>query len=222
MEKIPPGPGSTPSGDSRAQACARIRRHLEQGAPWDACDVFREEAANFPRDPELLYLGALAHARAGASLRARALLDEAQANAGDARHLLADILSLRGRLSKDEFHRAPDAVGAMALAERARQEYLAAYALGRRPLSRHQRGHAVAAPRTTPLLRRPWPGKSSQSWASRQRRLAAGIMRRWARRTWCSEASNGRHKAMLPPTRRSPGMQAAWRRCDASCTCSRG
>ena len=129
MEKPPPGPGSTPSGDSRAKACVRIRRHLEQGAPWDACDVFREEAANFPRDPELLYLGALAHARAGASLRARVLLDEAQASAGDARHLLVDILSLRGRLCKDEFHRAPDALGASALAERARQEYLAAYAL---------------------------------------------------------------------------------------------
>src|SRR5439155_1464244 len=42
---------------------------------------------------------------------------------------LADILSLRGRLRKDEFHRAPDAADAMQIAERARREYLAAYAL---------------------------------------------------------------------------------------------
>jgi hypothetical protein len=125
--------GSTASGHSRAQACARIRRHLEQGAPWDACDAFRDARAAFPEDVDLVYLGALAHARAGASDRARTLLDEAHALAGGASDRLVDILSLRGRLSKDEIHRAPDAASARALAMRAREDYLAAYALAGDP-----------------------------------------------------------------------------------------
>ncbi len=110
-----------------ADACARIRSHLAHGAPWDACDAFRDAVASRPLEPELLYCGALAHARAGATHEAHALLDRAQAGAPAA--LLADILSLRGRLWKDGFHRAPDSPGAAAMAERARDEYLAAYAL---------------------------------------------------------------------------------------------
>jgi len=110
-----------------------MRRHLEQGAPWDACDAFREATPAFAGDAEVLYLGALAYARAGAPLRARALLDEAQAAAAGAPDHLADVLSLRGRLSKDEFHRAPEATGSKLLAERAREDYLAAYALAGDP-----------------------------------------------------------------------------------------
>jgi class 3 adenylate cyclase/tetratricopeptide (TPR) repeat protein len=126
---------SNPSGtdESAAEAVRRIRRYLEQGAPWDACDAFREEVPKFPEDAELLYFGALAHARAGAILRAHALLDQAQAAADGASDRLRDILSLRGRLWKDKFHRAPDAPGAKDAAERARREYLAAYALERDP-----------------------------------------------------------------------------------------
>ena len=125
--------GVMPSDDAHARVCARIRRHLEQGAPWDACDAFREARAAFPADAELLYLGALAHARAGATARARALLDEAQRAGAASSDPLADILSLRGRLSKDEFHRAPDATGARALAARAREDYCAAYAIASDP-----------------------------------------------------------------------------------------
>lgn len=131
MEKTSPGPGYTRSVDSRAEACARIRKHLEQGAPWDACDAFREAASAFAGDAEVLYLGALAYARAGAPLRSRALLDQAEAVGAPDR--LADILSLRGRLSKDEFHRAPEATASRPIAERARQDYLAAYALAGDP-----------------------------------------------------------------------------------------
>ena len=114
-------------------ACARIRQHLDRGAPWDACDVFREAFAPAPNDPELLYLGALAHARAGATHHAHVLLDRAQAAATDAPQRLTDILSLRGRLWKDDFYRAVGSAGAAALADRARQQYLAAYALQQDP-----------------------------------------------------------------------------------------
>jgi class 3 adenylate cyclase/tetratricopeptide (TPR) repeat protein len=126
---------SNPSGtdESAAEAIRRIRRYLEQGAPWDACDAFREEVPKFPEDADLLYFGALAHARAGAILRAHALLDQAQAAADGTSDRLCDILSLRGRLWKDKFHRAPDAPGARDAAERARREYLAAYALEHDP-----------------------------------------------------------------------------------------
>ena len=114
-------------------AIERIRRELERGAPWDACDAFREAIAKRPGDAELLYWGALAHARAGATHQAHALLDEAQAAAASATDRLPDILSLRGRLWKDAFHRAPDAPDASATAECSRNEYLAAYALNHDP-----------------------------------------------------------------------------------------
>lgn len=107
----------------------RIRADLDHGAPWDACDAFREAITDAPADPELLYLGALAHARAGASVEAHALLDRAEAASGQ--H--ADILSLRGRLWKDRLHRAAEGADLFALAERARQPYLAAYALRHDP-----------------------------------------------------------------------------------------
>jgi len=126
-------PTSGPSGAAAADARQRIRKHLDQGAPWDACDAFREAIATAPTDAELLYWGALAHARSGAKHQAHALLDRAQAAAADASHLLGEILSLRGRLWKDDLSRAPDKPGATVAAERARKEYLAAYALEQDP-----------------------------------------------------------------------------------------
>jgi class 3 adenylate cyclase len=128
MENPAPDPGSTRSGDAAAQTCARIRKHLEQGAPWDACDLFREEIAKHPGDAMLLYWGALAHARSGGSKRAHALLDQAE-TADNGKEHRADILSLRGRLWKDDYQREPDQPEGRTKAERARQEYLAAYAL---------------------------------------------------------------------------------------------
>ncbi len=112
-----------------ADACARIRSHLAHGAPWDACDTFRAAIAAHKPDTELLFCGALAHARAGAIHEAYGLLDRAQAAPGSTPALMVEILSLRGRLSKDRLHLDPDAPDATAIAEHARREYLAAYAL---------------------------------------------------------------------------------------------
>lgn len=103
-----------------------IRAHLDRGEPWDACDDFREAIAQHPGNGELLYWGALAHARAGATHVAHALLDRAEA-ALDGNALLADILALRGRLLKDAYHRAPGSPGSRELIERARAQYLKAY-----------------------------------------------------------------------------------------------
>lgn len=123
----------------------RIRELLDRGAPWEACDAFREAAAAAPGvDPALLYWGALAHARSGATHEAHALLDRAQplAEAARATRLLTEILSLRGRLAKDAVHRAlrqrvKDAgdrellqPAVTALVARARDAYLAAWRIG--------------------------------------------------------------------------------------------
>jgi class 3 adenylate cyclase/tetratricopeptide (TPR) repeat protein len=119
-------PSSAPHRSAVARE--RILKALEQGAPWEACDAFREALATPSPDAELLYCGALAHARSGAMHEAHLLLDRAQ-SAGPSTNRLSEIRSLRGRLWKDSFHRAPGSSGATALLERARDEYLAAYAL---------------------------------------------------------------------------------------------
>jgi len=115
------------------EACESIRTHLARGAPWDGCDAFREAIALHPADAELLYCGALAHARVGATHEAHALLDRARAAATAAPALLADILSLRGRLWKDQLHRRPDAPNASLIAEHARNEYISAWSLQHDP-----------------------------------------------------------------------------------------
>lgn len=124
----------------------RIRELIERGAPWEACDAFRELAASSRAgDADLYYWGALAHARSGAALEAHALLDRAQplAEAAGATALLVEILSLRGRLFKDAVHRrtfreypmdgVPAGVGVRALVERAREAYLAAWRIASDP-----------------------------------------------------------------------------------------
>jgi len=110
-----------------------IRAHLDRGAPWDACDVFRETAAAHSDDSRLLYWGALAHARAGATCTAHALLDRAHAHANEDRAHLVEILSLRGRLWKDALERASGTASAKIPGERAREEYLRAFAIARDP-----------------------------------------------------------------------------------------
>ncbi|MEO6929336.1 MAG: adenylate/guanylate cyclase domain-containing protein [Casimicrobiaceae bacterium] len=110
-------------------ACARIHAQLNHGAPWDACDTFREAIAVDPGDAELLYCGALAHARVGASERAYELLDQAQ-QASPPATIVPEIMSLRGRLWKDraQSSRAGSRAASVAMAH-ARTEYLGAYAL---------------------------------------------------------------------------------------------
>jgi tetratricopeptide (TPR) repeat protein len=106
-----------------------IRAHLDRGAPWDACDAFREAIAAHPDDARLLYWGALAHARAGAMQTAHAVLDEAERCAAQP-DLRAAIESLRGRLYKDACHRAPERDGAATMLAQARDQYRRAYARG--------------------------------------------------------------------------------------------
>src|SRR5450759_1420466 len=115
------------------EACDSIRTHLARGAPWAACDAFSEAVVLHPAEAELLYCGALAHARVGATHEAHALLDRAQAAAPAAPALLADILSLRGRLWKDQLHRRPDAPNGSLIAEHARNEYISAWSLQHDP-----------------------------------------------------------------------------------------
>ena len=133
MENRPDDAARDAPREGPRDACARIRGHLAQGAPWAGCDAFRDAVAQHPDDAELLYCGALAHARAGATSEAHSLLDRAQAAAPDAPALLSDILSLRGRLWKDQLHRARDAPDAATIARHGRDEYLAAWALLRDP-----------------------------------------------------------------------------------------
>ncbi|HKU86353.1 MAG TPA: adenylate/guanylate cyclase domain-containing protein [Casimicrobiaceae bacterium] len=109
-----------------------ISAHLDRGAPWDACDAFREAISTRPDDPELLYWGALAHARAGATLTAHALLDRAQAGVVTGNQQLSEILSLRGRLWKDVVHRGAGSE-VIEAARRAREHYLQAHAIALDP-----------------------------------------------------------------------------------------
>jgi tetratricopeptide (TPR) repeat protein len=122
-----------PTDRGTSKVIASIRAHLAKGAPWAACDVFRDAVGQASDDAELLYLGALAHARAGAAREAYALLDRAQPLVAGSPGLLTEILSLRGRLWKDRLHRARDAAMARESASTARNEYGAAYALNRDP-----------------------------------------------------------------------------------------
>ena len=133
MEPNSPNAAERYSAVALSAACDRIRTFLKQGAPWDACDAFRSATGAYAESAELLYYGALAHARAGATREAHTLLDRAQPLVGYDPHLLTEILSLRGRLWKDRLHRAQESKASLESASRARSEYLAAYALERDP-----------------------------------------------------------------------------------------
>jgi hypothetical protein len=113
-------------GAGALSAIDSIRAHLDRGAPWDACDAFREAAAAGPDDPALLYWGALAHARAGAALVAHALLDRCDA-ASLPPSLRVEACSLRGRLWKDAWDRAYPRADASPLLAKARAQYVAAH-----------------------------------------------------------------------------------------------
>ena len=133
MAQTPPGDSTATDRGPSGGVIAAIRAQLAGGAPWIACDVFREALARDSGDAALLYWGALAHARAGAAREAHALLDRAQVLVANDPGLLTEILSLRGRLWKDRLHRVQDALASRESASRARDEYLAAYALRHDP-----------------------------------------------------------------------------------------
>ena len=182
----PRRPSSTPSGDAAAQACARIRRHLEQGAPWDACDLFREEIAKHPADAMLLYWGALAHARSGASKRAHALLDQAEtagnATGASGRH----PQPARPPVERRAISARPTSPKARTMAERARQEYLAAYAaasMTSTPASTRRRSRCCSA--TVPR-RRHW-----------RREIVARLTAQREPRTFWDDATLGEAQLVL-------------------------
>ncbi len=133
MERTPSDTAQADPFSQPREARERIRKHLAEGAPWVACDAFRDAVAQYSDDAELFYWGALAHARAGAAQQAHALLDRAQSLVANDPVLLTEILSLRGRLWKDRLHRTQDATTPRESAARARDEYLAAYALQHAP-----------------------------------------------------------------------------------------
>ncbi len=114
----------------RASSLARIEALLGKGAPWEAIDVFRDALAAHGSDAELLYWGALAHARSGGGREARALLDRAQAAIPIPSSILHEILCLSGRLWKDRIDRGPGEQLDADFIHRSRNEYLKAYALG--------------------------------------------------------------------------------------------
>lgn len=130
-----PKPVTAQNDTTLAEVVGRISELLQRGAPWEACDLFREHIPHYPNDAMLLYYGALAHARSGAGVQAQGLLDQAQTLARDHPAVLADILSLRGRLWKDRLLSARDSDSAMEMAARARTEYLAAYTLLQQPFA---------------------------------------------------------------------------------------
>jgi hypothetical protein len=120
--------------DTLDGARERVRSLVDRGAPWEACDAFREAGGALLDDASWLFLGALAHARAGAETDAHALLDRAaNAPGAAAPQMRGEILALRGRLCKDALYRTPPGAEADAHATRARDEYLAAHALARDP-----------------------------------------------------------------------------------------
>jgi class 3 adenylate cyclase len=192
MERNP----SSEDPRASAEACERIRRYLEQGAPWDACDAFRESIEQHAGDAELLYWGALAHARSGAASAAHAILDRAQA-ASPPPERLTDILSLRGRLWKDAYHRAPGKVGARALAEHARSEYLAAYAVSRDPFP------GINAATLSWIL-----GDRAESQRL-AREVAAGLARQAAPRNFWDVATEGEARTLLGEFERARDAYAA-------------
>lgn len=120
--------------DTLHDARERVRSLIDRGAPWEACDAFRAAGGASVDDASWRFLGALAHARAGAETDAHALLDRAaQAPGAASPDMRGEILALRGRLWKDALHRASPGREADRLAARARDEYLAAYAIARDP-----------------------------------------------------------------------------------------
>lgn len=125
-----PAPRDLASPDS-ATTVARIQNDLRSGAPWAACDAFRAANGFASSDPALLYWGALAFARSGATRQARALIDRIGAAADVPADIRRETLCLSGRLWKDRIDRiagGPERVGVDAL-RAARDDYLAAHAV---------------------------------------------------------------------------------------------
>ena len=165
-------------------------------------------------------LGALAHARAGASHAAHVLLNEAEIEGVARPTLAADILSLPAGCSRT------NTIGRRA--RRMLRDASSAPAINTCPclcrcpesLSRHQRRFVVA------VVRRPrcgWTACSSDcpiadDSAHRAARLLG--VGRSPKRTCCSAISTRRLQPMRGPTSLPKAMQVSSRRCAGSSRCS--
>jgi class 3 adenylate cyclase len=108
------------------------RRAIELGAPALAYDMLSEALLHWPRDPVSRYLAALALANGGSSGQAAKLLRELLAD-GRAGPLMADVLSLAGRVAKDRWSKLANGPERAAAGEQARRHYWKAFEVSRAP-----------------------------------------------------------------------------------------
>ena len=231
-----PTPPATPRREGPRDACARIRGHLAQGAPWAGCDAFRDAVAQHPDDAELLYCGALAHARAGATSEAHALLDRAQAAAPDCAgaavgHPEPARPAVEGRSStarrtRRTRRRSPGAPAtntsprgrccATRIRASTRRRCRCCSATARRP----GLAQTIAAASRRSCRRRDRDG-APRPVPARPPRRPAGIRSPPAKPRCCWGTSTRRGNAMRPRMRSPPATPAASRRCAGSSCCSR-
>lgn len=114
-------------GRANSRYAAFARQALALGAPGLAFDICGEGRAQFPGEPELGYLAALALANGGSSGAAARLLRELLAAPGAA----PDVLSLAGRVAKDRWSKLPPGAERDAAGEQARDCYARAFAISR-------------------------------------------------------------------------------------------
>ncbi|MEK6243967.1 MAG: TRAFs-binding domain-containing protein [Pseudomonadota bacterium] len=106
------------------------RQAIALGAPGLAFDILSEALAQYPADPALRYLSALALAKGGSSGQATRILRELLVGeSGGA--LRSDILSLAGRVAKDRWSKLPEGAERAAAGEVARVHYRQAFEVSR-------------------------------------------------------------------------------------------
>jgi class 3 adenylate cyclase/tetratricopeptide (TPR) repeat protein len=113
-----------------ARFAAFGRQAIALGSPGLAFDILSEAQAQFPNDPELRYLSALALAKGGSSGQAARILREMLAGEGGGA-LRSDILSLAGRVAKDRWSKLPEGAERAAAGAQARMLYRQAFEVSR-------------------------------------------------------------------------------------------
>ena len=183
----------------------------------------RETVRPIPRTRSCSTWGALAHARAGASARAHALLDRAQAPRGEA----ADRLGRNPELARPPVRRTKSIVRPTRRTQR-RSPSARARNIWRPTRCGRDPYPGINAATLSLIARRPLGGAAL---AQRDRRNAspsgtldapAGTMRPWARR--CSSSGKFDRAARSYASAYAQiarATRAAWRRCGGRCACSR-
>ncbi len=197
-----------------ADACARIRAasRARRAVGCVRC-VPRKRAEDSTATPSCS-IWVRSRMRAPARRRGAGAARQGAGDDAGLQRCSTEILSLRGRLWKDRFDRSDGAAGAAELAARARDEYLAAYALRHdpSPASTRRRCRCCWA---SALRRAIWRGRSLPSSRRSLRHGAAGITRQRARRSSCSRSSIGRRKHYATAYAQAPdgaGSVASMRR----------